>query len=92
MQDFLIIPGSVTPLIPRALKGPRGRCYTTRGNSKSRGGLGPGFASLCSKLYGNLMLAVRRTRAPRDGRAFPGAHSGAFIETLLHNFFASDVR
>ena len=36
--DFLIIPGSVTPLTPRALKGPRGRCYTTRGN------LNPGAA------------------------------------------------
>ena len=49
--NFVTIPGSMTPLIPRALKGPWGRCYTARGNSKTRGGLGPGFASLCSRLF-----------------------------------------
>ena len=42
VQDFLIIPGSVTPLIPRALKGPRGRCYTTRGNLSPGVALAPG--------------------------------------------------
>ena len=31
MLNFRIIPGSVTPSMLRALKGPQGRCYTTQG-------------------------------------------------------------
>ena len=42
VQDFLFIPGSVTPLIPRARKGPRWRCYTTRGNLSPGLALAPG--------------------------------------------------
>ena len=47
---MLIIPGSVAPLNLRALKGSQGRHHITRGN-KIPGRLGPGFASLLSKLF-----------------------------------------
>ena len=72
-------------------KGPRGRCYTTRGK-KSWGGLGPGFASILVKLLQSPMLAVRLVTGPRDGRTYPGARSGALQETLASMFSASDVR